>query len=236
MTFILSDFVPLNDYKYMKFLEFSELSQKVSNWCDQLEVVLDSELILNNPVLLVLDMQNEFLEEDGQLPVWGGQAVIPNILKLITLFRKENLPIIYTQHFCLEPYEHKDSLAVMRYISNPQTFLQENSQGAAIYKDLLPQQNEQIIKKYRYSAFYNTQLETLLRIKKVTDVIITGVATNICCETTAHDAFFRGFNVYFPVDATGGTDETSHFASIKNIYFSYGTIVKTEQIQKSLNH
>jgi isochorismate hydrolase len=74
----------------------------------------------------------------------------------------------------------------------------------------------------------------VLRMNNAKQVIITGVATNICCETTAHDAFFRGYEVFFAADGTGGTDESAHLASLKNIVLSYGKAASVDQLCRGL--
>lgn len=190
-------------------------------------------LEIANPALLVLDMQNEFLLETGQMPVWGGPAVIPRVKDLINAFRTARLPVIFTRHLCIEPYRHRGELKVMDGVANPATFLRDGYPGAEIHSDLRPLQNEYVITKYRYSAFYDTPLDTLLHVNQVADVVITGVATNICCEATAHDAFFRGYRVIFTIDGTGGTDESAHLATLRNLKLAYPRLGTVAQVAET---
>ncbi|MDO8803318.1 MAG: isochorismatase family cysteine hydrolase [Elusimicrobiota bacterium] len=219
----------------MKFLKESSLRRKTAEWAKILSISdSDTGLALSAPALLVLDMQNEFLNESGQMPVWGGAAVIPRVSALIRTFRSVGLPVVFSRHLCIEPFKHKDSLKVMGGIVEPAKFLCNGTSGARLHPGL-PIADEDIqITKYRYSAFYDTALDTLLRVNRVADVIITGVATNICCQATAQDAFFRGYHVVFTIDGTGGVDEDSHLAALKTIQLAYGRVALVGQVSDAV--
>ena len=78
----------------------------------------------------------------------------------------------------------------------------EGSPESEIHPDLAPKPGEKVIPKHRYSAFYNTDLETVLRCLKVEDVVISGIMTNMCCEFTARDAYYRDLRIFIPADGT----------------------------------
>ena len=80
------------------------------------------------------------------------------------------------------------------------------SPGVAIFPEIAPRDDEIVITKHRFSAFYGTDLEIILRGLGVTTVVITGVTTENCCHATARDAFFRDFQVAFLSDATATVD------------------------------
>ena len=92
-----------------------------------------------------------------------------------------------------------------------------------------------IINKNQYDAFYNTELEEYLRSKNIEQVIITGLLANLCCETTARSAFVRGFEVFFPVDATAAYNREFHLSTFRNLGFGFCPILKTSDIINSLN-
>lgn len=218
----------------MNFLSTHDLEIRTEKWSRHLGIDDATTLGLPAPVLLVLDMQNEFLQADGQLPVWGGPAIIPNVVRLINLFRELALPVIFTRHICLEPFKHQAEIGIMQSVPDAASLLRDGSMGAALHESIVPRKDEMVITKFRYSAFYDTSLDTVLRVNSAKQVIITGVATNICCETTAHDAFFRGYEVCVTADGTGGTDESAHLASLKNIVLSYGKVATVDQVGRSL--
>jgi ureidoacrylate peracid hydrolase len=165
--------------------------------------------------------------------VWGGSAIISGLSALLRAFRAVNRPVFFSRHVCLDP-AHTTGLGVAAHIRETAGLLQEGTPGAEIIDDLRPAPGEHVITKYRYSAFYESPLELLLRAYQVKDVVITGVVTNVCCETTAHDAAFRDFGVAFALDGTGAFDEHSHQATLKTIKQSYGQVVTVDAICRAL--
>ncbi len=97
-------------------------------------------------------------------------------------------------------------------------------------KSLTPSAADEIIDKNRYSAFHGTGLDDSLKSKKIDELIITGVMTNCCCETTARDAFVRDYRVFFVSDATATVSDELHLASLKNLAFGFSYILSTKQL------
>ncbi|MCK4224762.1 MAG: isochorismatase family protein [candidate division Zixibacteria bacterium] len=179
--------------------------------------------------LLVIDMQNFFLDPESPSFTSGGLAVISNIAKLINAFRKKRLPVIYTAHV------HKDKEwdgGILGWWW--EGMIIENTKDAEIHPKIAPLTEEKIIYKHRYSAFYNTDLEITLRCLNITDLIITGVMTNLCCESTARDAYIRDQRVFFLLDATGSVNEDLHLATLKNLAFGFAYVTTTEDILRKL--
>ena len=87
------------------------------------------------------------------------------------------------------------------------------------------QVNITVIKKTQYDAFFETHLQRLLDEKGISQIVITGVMTHLCCETTARSAFVRGFAVFFPVDCTATYTEEFHLATLVNL--SHGFAIPT---------
>ncbi|MCK4818432.1 isochorismatase family protein, partial [bacterium] len=99
-----------------------------------------------------------------------------------------------------------------------------------LIKALKPSDTDEIIDKNRYSAFHGTGLDESLKLRKIDELIITGVMTNCCCETTARDAFVRDYRVFFVSDATATVNDELHVASLKNLAFGFAYIVSTKQL------
>lgn len=85
--------------------------------------------------------------------------------------------------------------------------------------------------KNTYSAFYNTDLESFLKKHGKTEVIVTGVMTNSCCETSAREAFIRGFRVFFSTDATATSSEDLHVSTLKNLAYGFAYLVDCEKLK-----
>ncbi len=214
----------------MTFLAEPELAARSREWCRKLSWDAERLIALDSPALLVLDMQTDFLTKGGALPVWGGPAIIPRVAEAVDAFRAAGRPIFFSRHLCLGLTDKPPELGIHALVTDPEKLLRDGCVGAEILSSLKPQRDEHVIPKYQYSAFYGTPLEFLLRAAKVRDVVITGVVTNVCCETTAHDAFFRGFGVVSTIDGTGGLDEASHLASLATIRQSYGRVATVRQV------
>ena len=111
--------------------------------------------------------------------------------------------------------------------------IEKNSPGWQIMKEF-DTNKKIIIDKYQYSAFFETNLDNVLRTNNIEEVIITGVMTNCCCETASRDAFMRGYKVFFINDATSTVNEELHLATLKNLAFGFACIKNTDNILTEL--
>lgn len=173
--------------------------------------------------LLVIDMQQYFLSM--------ATPILGNVLSVIETCRSSGVRIIFTRH------GHKD-------ISEDGGMLAEwwgdlieyGSKDWELIKSLEPPDTDGTIDKNRYSVFNGTGLDDSLRSRKIDELIITGVMTNCCCETTARDAFVRDYRVFFVSDATATVNDELHIASLKNLAFGFAHIISTEQLCHYLSH
>lgn len=97
---------------------------------------------------------------------------------------------------------------------------------------LQPQEGpfEYRIVKHKFDAFFETDLDAILRFHHVDTVIVTGTATNACCESTARSAFMRDYKVVFPSDANATFDEAMHRATLVNIDLLFGRVMTTDEL------
>ena len=110
----------------------------------------------------------------------------------------------------------------------------EGSPQSEMLPDVAPLTGEKVVLKHRYSAFYNTDLETVLRCQKVEDIVISGIMTNMCCESTARDAYYRDYRVFFPADATGSITEEMHVGSLLNLAFGFAFVTTSGALLQAL--
>lgn len=180
--------------------------------------------------LLVVDMQNYFLDRQSPTFTPGGLAILPNLTRLIGAFRKKSVPVIYTAHV----HKSKDlDGGILGWWW--EGMIIEGTKEAEIHPDVAPRPEEKVVFKHRYSAFYNTDLEIVFRCLGIRDLIVTGVMTNLCCESTARDAYFRDYRVFFLMDATGTVDEELHLATLKNLAFGFAYVTDTDSILRALS-
>ncbi len=192
------------------------------------------KLNIQKAALLVIDMQNDFLKPNSLLLTEGGVAILNNLKKLISSCRKQKIPVIFTAHVHKDPKIDGGMTAKWWPELMKKRALVYGRKGVEIYEALAPRPTEPVIYKHRYSAFYNTNLEVILRGLRVEDVIITGVMTNICCESTARDAFFRDFRIFFVADATGSVTEDLHLGALRNLAYAFAYITTTGEVLRDL--
>jgi nicotinamidase-related amidase len=200
-------------------------------WMETISPYNQHEMQLNaaQSALLVVDMQRFFLDPDSPTFTSGGLAIIPALRDLIGAFRSASRPVIYTRH--VHHAKHLDS-GIMGWWWEGMCL--EGSPESEIHPELAPLPDEKVIYKHRYSAFYNTDLETILRCLKVEDIVITGVMTNLCCESTARDAYFRDYRVFFLADATGTVSEEMQVASLMNLAFGFAYVTTSDVVLSQL--
>ena len=170
-------------------------------------------------VLMVIDMQNDFVLDGAVMQVKEAKNQLPRIKKLIDRCRALGVPVIYTIQetdpvFC--PLE----VAALPHLK--ESGMRKGTKGMQIVDDLAPEPDDVVIRKRRFSAFYQTDLEIILRnirgtINPVDSIIICGTVTNICCESTARDAFFRDYKVVFGTDICSANTPESHAATLVNM-------------------
>lgn len=174
--------------------------------------------------LLVVDMQKYFLDEASHAYLPMGRAVVDNVQKIITSFRDISRPVIFTRHALLDT----ESPGVMSKWWNDT--LRVNDPMSEIDATLKPTDDADVMRKTRYSAFVGTDLDTRLRSAEVESVLITGVMTHLCCETTARDAFMKDYDVYIVVDGTASSDEELHISSLRTLTDGFAMPVTTEEV------
>ena len=186
-----------------------------------------------NIALLIVDMINAFVEKGAVSEIPKARDIIPNVRLLIDSCHKLSIPVVYANHAF-----RKDGLdAGLMFDFFPELRagdLNDGSRGTEVYPDLTPTAQDIIVKKSRYSAFYNTDLDTILRKMKKDTIIISGTVTEVCCESTARDGFFRDYKVLFPSDANASASEFLHQASLQTIEKDFGEVLTTNEILQML--
>jgi len=207
------------------------LARKTKEWLTQIEHVNvhRMELDMDRAALLVIDMQEFFLDPASPTFTCGGLAVLPNVKRLIGAFRDAGRPVIYTRH--VHSPDGSDA-GIMGWWWEGMCV--EGTPESEVHAGIAPLADEKVVLKHRYSAFYDTDLETVLRCRGVEDLIFCGIMTNLCCESTARDAYYRDYRVFFPADATGSVSEEMHLASLLNLAFGFAFVTTAGEVIKSL--
>lgn len=172
--------------------------------------------------LLIVDMVNDFVT--GKLGTPRAKRIIPNIRKLADGARKAGVPVVYVNDAHLpKDFELK--------IWGPHSMA--GTKGAEIIPELAAAKGDYVLGKQTYSAFYETPLDSVLRAHEVSDLVIAGLHSAICCRHTSADAFFRGLRPIIPEDGVESLTQEAHeqgLAYIKDIY--QGEILDAEKVLK----
>lgn len=164
--------------------------------------------------LLVIDMLNDFILEDGKLTNGpSGQAIVGFCKEKIQEYRNSGHKIIY---IC-DNHEEDDK----EFDMFPKHCI-ANTEGAKIIEELKPEKEDKIIYKRRYSSFFGTELDLYLREKKIEEISLVGVCTNICVLYTTADARNLGYDVNIYKKGVASFDEESHRVALKEMGTTLG--------------
>ena len=213
-----------------KYFTETTIDNFVKSMYQKLDIKLDlhkDQLIPQKSALLILDIQEFFHNEKSHAFIPSIQTIIKPIKTLSNLFIKNNLPIIITKHI-----NTKANAKQMDYWWRD--ILTEDSVFSHLVTEFKIPQAKLIIKS-QYDAFYDSNLDEILQKNKIEQVIITGVMTHLCCETTARSAFVNGYNVFFPIDGTATYNEEFHLATLTNLAHGFANITLTKNLTQVFN-
>lgn len=177
--------------------------------------------------LLVLDMQRYFLEPQFHAFIPSAPAIIPGINRLIAAFKAARRPVILTRH--LNTAENAGNMG--RWWTRIITA----EDPAGEIHPAMHLENCVILTKTRFDAFFGTELYALLRSADVQSLVITGVMTHICCDSTARSAFQHGFDVFFTVDGTATYNSVLHEASLVTLAHACARPVRVDEISDQMH-
>ncbi len=173
--------------------------------------------------LLVIDMQNDLISENGAYARGGDdtaavQAVVPTVAALVETARSSDVPVIYTQNTTL-PDGRSDSSAWIYFknYSRPSLaseYTVAGTWGHRIVDELAPQPGEVVVTKHRSDAFVGTDLDLVLRAAGVATVVTTGIVTNGCVESTVRHAAFLDYYSVLVEDACASNSENLQQAAV----------------------
>ena len=196
------------------------------------------EIKPNNCALLVIDMQDEFVKPHWS-PDWVPEATrqVPRVKKLIEHCRNKNVPVIFTVYSKTHNYLDRPKTGKFmpgRYSELDIDFSVFFVDGQ-VWHELAPREDEIVIKKSSYGAFYDTHLETILKNMEKDTVIICGTITNCCCGTTARQAYERSFKVVFGSDVTATDDPEAQEPELRDLRKWFARVLTAEEIMKALS-
>jgi len=172
--------------------------------------------------LLVIDMQRYFLSPDSHAFLPAAPAIVANINAMIAAFNETARPVFFTRHGN-DRHDCGQMAAWWGELLGRDHLLGSLDAG-------LDSAGQPVIEKTQYDAFFNTDLEARLRQSCTSQLVISGVTTHLCCESTARSAFVRGFSVFIAVDGTATWSRELHFASLRGLAHGCATPFLTREL------
>jgi nicotinamidase-related amidase len=156
-------------------------------------VVLDPR----RTALVIIDMQNDFVRDDGSLQVKSAPSTVPAIRRLLDLARESGMRVAFSQ----DTHDPGDP----EFEIWPEHALR-GTRGWEMIEELAPRDGELVVQKVRYDAFYGTELDHMLRLWNVKTILLCGTVANICVHYTAASAALRWYDVVIPKDAVSAVE------------------------------
>jgi len=156
----------------------------------------------------------------------AARAVVPKLAEALRICRAAGIKVIYTAHAHRRDGSDMGLFDDMHPPIANRAALVDGTPGVDIYPELAPAAGEHVIKKHRYSGFFGTDLDMILRERDVDTVIISRTTTENCCHATARDVMFRNYRVVFLSDATATYDYPDRgFGAMSNADVHHATLV-----------
>lgn len=197
-------------------------------------MTLDDKVAPDNAAVLVIDVQNDFIAEGGFAdavgwPRSGNAEAARRLVPFLGEAREAGVPIVFVQAIYDEAYLGAPMLErnIRRGVTQPRC--QSGSWGAEFYL-VRPGPGELVVRKHRYSAFAETELNTVLRHLNIQTLILTGVYTEGCVESTGRDGYFLDYYIVLVEDCTGTTSVERHLGALERCEADWGQVATSADV------
>lgn len=192
-----------------------------------------AELVMpNHSAVLVIDVQNDCCHPDGAYAKRGRdislrQKAAHNAADFVREARKYAVPIIFVK-LSHGKWDEAPAWKRRRKQLGPPVCM-EGTWGAEFYA-VEPVEGDAIVVKHRYSAFIGTDLDLILRSKRISTLIVTGGGTHVCVESTVRDGFMLDYDIVMVSDCCGSTTLDEHLPALKRMARLCGTVVEAKEV------
>ena len=191
--------------------------------------------------LVVVDLQHAFMNEAvGFAPVPAARDIVPAVNRLAATVRETSGGVFWIKmthdERCFDDWSVAYELPTPQFRDKRIAALTEGTLGHELWPELDVQPEDEIVRKYRYSAFMpgTSELPNRLRARGLDTVLITGTVTNVCCESSARDANMTNFRTIMVSDGNAALTQELHDASLTAFYLTFGDVMDTDMIIASL--
>ena len=212
-----------------RYVTPSSLQEQTSAWMAAVNPWSRGKALpnLGRSALLVLDVQRFFADPSSHACLPALEAVLPNILRLARDFTAAGRPVIYTQHGS----EPGAGTLMQRWWGDD---LQRGEERARLVPELEAAPPDRVLHKSRYSAFFGTDLDRWLARRGCDAVVICGVMTHLCCESTARHAFMKDLAPVMVADACASQDEDLHLGALRGLAHGFAVVSTAATVLEGL--
>lgn len=192
-----------------------------------------AELVLPaKSAVLVVDVQNDFCRPEGALgkagqPTDDAMAMLPDLQALLSAARKAGAPVIFIR--TIHEAATDSAAWTWRMAGAVGNCCRKDTWGAE-FTEVAPLPDEPVVIKHRYSAFINTRLDSVLRTLKIENLIMTGVSTNVCVESTARHGYMLDYHIVFLSDCTAAYSREEHEGALYNMRTHFGVVATSQDV------
>ncbi len=187
--------------------------------------------------LIVVDMQNGFVDPALPSSVPVARDIVANINRLAASCRQAGSPVVWLKHLADEAAAAGwdnwfDTFVTAELRDALITHLSEGAPGFEIWPDLEVAAEDEIVVKNRFSAFIqgSSGIDAVLRARAIDTLLITGTVTNVCCESTARDAAMLNYKVIMVADANAARSDDDHNAALNNLFNIFADVRTTDEV------
>lgn len=192
--------------------------------------------------LIVIDMQNGFMMPGvGHAVCDMAREIVPNVNRLGRAVRGAGGKVFWVKNThdesCLESWSVMNDYMTPAQLEKRCESMSEGRLGHQLWAEMDIQPEDEVVKKYRYSAFLqgSSDLPELLREQGYDTVLITGTMTNVCCDSSARDAMMLNFKSVMVSDACATSTDAEHNAALVAFYLRFGDVMGTDELITQLH-
>ena len=194
--------------------------------------------------LVVVDMQRAFLDRGEAMEVPAAREIVPQIRALLDLFRSKRLPVVFTEFTyseqmpllvgLLHPEHRRAAPGAPRGFGLPSSSCLLGEANVHVVPELAPEPDELVITKHYYDGFNGTSLDSALRARGITHLVVTGTLTDICVLATVIGGMNREYRMTVVEDATATLWPEIQRATLDIIRRAYARVVTTKQLAEEI--
>lgn len=209
-------------------------------------MTLEEKLNPDWTALICIDYQNDFCAEGGALDRCGFDvkpmaAIAPTLGRFIQGVREAGVPTLFVrnnyatkENWYLSDVVLSQTRRNLRGLYHEVPLCEPGTWGWEYFGGVRPQTGDVEVFKHRFNAFIDTDLDLILRARRIRTLILCGVTTNVCVESTTRHAYFKDYYCVVPSDCVAAYGEDLHAMALKNIDFLFGEVATSERILQPL--